>query len=187
MARKQVSFTRIAQRYARIVFSLSSSVGDTELMRTQIGALVDAYAASDEVRVVCSSPVIDRASKIAAMRALARHMNVLPLIESLLVAMAENNRLAALPFLGDAFEACVREAAGVAQIEITSAFPLDDANVQEIATHIGREMGVRAVAKLRVDPSLIGGVVVRYGSLQWDASVKGKLALAAQTMYRVGT
>lgn len=93
-----------------------------------------------------------------------------------------HKRLAALPAISSLFDALKAEAEKAADVEVTSAFSLSDAQQSALAAELTRKLGRQVKLTTLVDSSLIGGVVVRSGDLVIDGSVRGKLSKLAATL-----
>ena len=96
--------------------------------------------------------------------------------------LADNERLAVLPEIATAFEALRNAHEGVLDAHIGSAYPLTDAQVDDIVATLAQKYGKRVKASVSVEPDLIGGVSIRIGDEVIDASVRGKLAQVANAM-----
>jgi F-type H+-transporting ATPase subunit delta len=93
--------------------------------------------------------------------------------------LAENERLGVLPEIAEQYEALRNAHEGVVDARIASAFPLSDAQRDEIVGTLRAKYGREVKASVSVDPDLIGGVSIRVGDEVMDASVRGKLAQLA--------
>jgi F-type H+-transporting ATPase subunit delta len=96
--------------------------------------------------------------------------------------LAENERLAVLPDIAAQFEALRNGFEGVLDAQVSSAFPLSDAQVSEIVALLAAKHGRQVKVTVTVDPDLIGGVSIRVGDEVTDASVRGKLAQLASAL-----
>ncbi|MDE1399021.1 ATP synthase F1 subunit delta, partial [Bacillus licheniformis] len=72
------------------------------------------------------------------------------------------------------------EARGIADATVTTAKPLTEAEVQKIAEQFGQKLNKKLRVTTKVDPSIIGGMIVRIGDRLYDGSIKGKLARFTQ-------
>lgn len=90
--------------------------------------------------------------------------------------LAENERLAALTEISAMYETLRNEAERVLAAEVTSAYPMSDAQVAEITGLLEKKHGKKVKVSVSVDPELIGGVSIAIGDEVMDASVRGKLA-----------
>jgi F-type H+-transporting ATPase subunit delta len=90
--------------------------------------------------------------------------------------LAENERLAALTEISAMYETLRNEAERVLAAEVTSAYPMSDAQVAEITGLLEKKHGKKVKVSVHVDLDLIGGVSIAIGDEVMDASVRGKLA-----------
>lgn len=96
--------------------------------------------------------------------------------------LARNERLGVLPQVSELFSRQRNAHEGVLDARVSSAFPLDESQVAELARTLEARYGRRAQVSVEVDPSLIGGVSIRIGDEVMDASVRGKLAQLAAAL-----
>ncbi len=101
---------------------------------------------------------------------------------NLVALMVENDRVAALPQVATQFELLRNQVEGTALAEITSAFPLDDAQVAGLLQGLERKFGLKLKPRVTVDPELIGGVRVAVGDHVLDTSVQARLASLRDTL-----
>jgi F-type H+-transporting ATPase subunit delta len=132
-------------------------------------------AASADLRRLIRSPVIDRASQGKAIAALGQQAQLSKLTQNFLGLLAQNRRLFALPEMIDAFLANLAERRGEVTAQVISAAPLTEAQSVALTEALRKSAGAKLAIDLRIDPSLLGGIVVRLGSRMIDASLKSKL------------
>ena len=97
------------------------------------------------------------------------------IIRNFLFVIADHGRMHVLPEIVDAFQEVVRKRQGIAEAEISSAVELSAAQKAEFAFTLERMTGQRIEAKYSLDPSLLGGAVVRIGDAIYDGSVRNRL------------
>lgn len=90
--------------------------------------------------------------------------------------LVENNRLIVLPEIAEQFHVLKNAREGSADVEITSAFPMEGAQLNDLVAALERKFGRKLQPKVAVDPSLIGGVCVKVGDEVLDTSVRARLA-----------
>jgi F-type H+-transporting ATPase subunit delta len=104
-----------------------------------------------------------------------------PLGRNFVRVLIEADRVALLPYILVLFEALKNDTDGVAKARIDSAFPLTDAQVDELRTALEKHFGKKIEATVNVDPALIGGARITVGDTVIDASVEAQLhAMATQ-------
>jgi len=172
----------IARPYAEALFRVASqadagSMGAwSELVSEmgQVAANPDMKALADDPNVpgqklaevflsVLKSPVNDEAR---------RFVNLL----------VENNRLTVMPEIAEQFHALKNAREGSSDVEITSAFPLDDSQLKDLVAALGRKFARKLYPTVTVDSSLIGGVSVKVGDEVLDTSVRARLAAMQTTL-----
>jgi F-type H+-transporting ATPase subunit delta len=172
----------LSGRYAFALFEIARDAKTIDAVEASLTSVRDALNQSAELRTLTTSPVIARGAAVKAVLAVADHLGIDPTTRSFLGVLAENRRLSQLPAIIRAFRALAGRHRGEVSAEVTSAHPLDDAQVdalkQQLRTRIGREVSV----DLQVDPQLLGGLVVRIGSQMIDSSIRTRLNALASAM-----
>lgn len=165
----------VAYRYARSIMGLAKEQGLLEQVRGDMRVVAQATADSRELRTLLKSPVVKPDAK-AAILAKIFAGKVSDVTARFVAILVRKGREDILPQVAEAFEQLYRSALGIVTAQVTTAVPLGaDARrkVQELvnAKYPGRSVDITE----STDPTLIGGVVVRVGDEQLDASVSRKL------------
>jgi F-type H+-transporting ATPase subunit delta len=169
-------------RYARALLVVAERESDPDRVGDELDTYVQLLADHPELARVLQTPMVPPARKADAVRALAEHAGFIPLVARLLAALAERDRLATVPHLAKAFRARLLERRNIVAAEVTSAVPLPSDKTAAIAERLGEVTGKRVQVSASVDPSIIGGVVARVGSLVYDGSVANQLARMRQKL-----
>jgi F-type H+-transporting ATPase subunit delta len=164
-----------AERYAGAVFELAAESKALDAVEKDLAAFADAMAANADLQTAAVSPLIARDEKSRALVAVANKLGLSKLGANLIGVAAANGRAADLPAIAAVFRRKMAESRGQKEVEITSAVALDAKQIEAISAAISKAIGQAVQPTTRVDPSLIGGFIVRAGSRQFDASVKTKL------------
>jgi F-type H+-transporting ATPase subunit delta len=165
----------VAQRiYAKALFDAAKEQGRLAGVRQSFADLVEAAEASADLRNVLRNPQIDVRAKRDALDALFAGDD--EVFRGFLRLLADKGRLAQVEEIHAEFERLVAEEERVLAVELTTATELSESEAAEIVEEIGRASGRRIEATRAVDPSLIGGIVLRAGSFLADASVRGRLS-----------
>ncbi len=167
--------TGLAQRYATALFDLARQDEKLDRVAEDLGGLVGLMDESRDLRRLVESPVITRADQRGGILAVADRAGVDPLTRKFLGLLAEHRRLFALPGIAKAFTAMLAAHKGEVAAEVVSAVPLGDAELETLKKSIASFVGQAVTVETRVDPALLGGVVVRVGSRMLDASLRTKL------------
>jgi len=96
--------------------------------------------------------------------------------------LVHNRRLSVLPDIRDQFEDLKLQDEGMVDARISSAFPMDDSQRNQVVNLLSTRFKRKINATVTVDPDLIGGIKVEVGDKVWDASVRGRLQTMAATL-----
>jgi F-type H+-transporting ATPase subunit delta len=163
----------IARPYARAAFAYAQENAKLDSWSAWLGT-ARAVVQSDEYQSLESSPGI-RTSQLVELIAGVCGGALDSNGRALLDLLAENGRVDYLPEIAGHFEELKSEAQNVADVEIVSAVALNDAQQQRLAGALRKRLRRDVRLHLSVDPSLIGGAVVRSGDLLIDGSLASKL------------
>lgn len=172
----------LSGRYASALFQLARDENQLSAVETSLGSVKQALAESADLRALTTSPLIGRDAAGKAAAAVAASLGLDPLSTKFLGVLAENRRLGSLPAIIRDFSQLAARQRGEASAEIVSAHPLDDGQVASLKTRLKSMVGSEVAVDLKVDPSILGGLIVRLGSRQIDGSIRTKLNTLAQAM-----
>lgn len=177
---------QIARPYAQALFDLAK--GDKSLDPVEAGLrdIAALSAESPDFERFLRSPVISADEKATALDALLEKAKPHPTVASFLRVVARNGRLFALSAIIKTFRELAAAARGEATAEVTSAAPLSSGQRQSLADALKEKIGKTVTLVEHVDPSLIGGLVVKVGSRMIDSSLKTKLTAMKVAMKEVG-
>lgn len=175
MASGATGLAEIAGRYATALFELADERKALDLVADDLRALKAMLAASAELRRLVRSPVIGRAEKGKALEALMERAGLDGLTRRFVGLVAANRRLMALDRMIDAYLAELARRRGEITARVTSAAALTAAQKTALAAAVKRAVGGKVAVEHRIDPALLGGLVVRVGSRMVDSSLKHKL------------
>ena len=165
----------MAERYAAALFDLA---GETHALDAVAGDLRELRAMlqqSGDLTRLLRSPVLSRAEQGRALAAVAERAGLGKLARDFLGVVARNRRLFAVPEMIEAYLRQLAERRGEVTAQVTVAQPLDEARVAALTEQLRRAVGARVAVDIRVDPALLGGMIVRVGSRMVDASLSSRL------------
>lgn len=141
----------------------------------ELGAFVRAVYANPGVAGFLASPAVGKKAKSAALeQSLKQHASAL--LRGLIGVLAQNGRLDLLRNVAGAYTLLLDERAGRVRVKITAAVPLSDSQRGELTANLKTILGDREpVLDVRVDPDLLGGMVVQVGDSVIDTSVRSRL------------
>lgn len=172
----------LAGRYARALFDLAQDGGSLATVEASIKQLGEALTASDDLAALVSSPVVSRADAGRAIAATAKELGIDPLTTNFLGVLAANRRLGKLADVVRAFAEMTASHRGEATADVTSAHPLDAAQVAAVQAKLKSRLGRDVSVNLNVDPAILGGLIVKVGSRLVDSSIRTRLNTLATAM-----
>jgi len=172
--------TTIARPYAEAVFAAAQDAGQVDTW-TQPLALLAAIATDPQMAGQIGNPELPRDHVQNMILAIAGDSLPAPVV-NLVRLLAENGRLVALPEIVALYEERRVASAGVREVLVRSAFPIEAAQEQSLAQTLARRFGAQVELTVELDPDLIGGVEIRAGDLVIDDSVRGKLKQLAHAL-----
>jgi F-type H+-transporting ATPase subunit delta len=172
----------LAGRYAMALFELARDERQLQAVGASIAALKQALRDSEDFRALVTSPLISREESQRAVAAAADALGLDPLTRNFTGVLAKNRRLSQLGNVIRAFEMLAAGHRGEVTAEIVSAHPLSDDQVEALKAKLRAETGRDIAVDLAVDPSILGGLVVKVGSRMIDGSIRTKLNTLAHAM-----
>lgn len=163
----------LAQVYARSLFDVAREHGRLEELREQLAQFAEALRESGDLRVFFFSPYFSTAEQQDALARLL--VDADPEFVNFLALLIENHRMPVIFRINRAFERLWEEENRLLPVEITSAIELDKDTTDVVAQRIGQSTGRKVTLSTRVDPGIIGGIVVRVGNSILDASIRNRL------------
>jgi F-type H+-transporting ATPase subunit delta len=177
---------QIARPYASALFDLAQSENTLESVEAGLDEVKRLAGESADFARFLRSPVITADDKAEAMDAILAKANANPTVANFVRVVARNGRLFALETIIAQFKALAAKARGETAAEVTSATPLGKAQLKQLADTLKAKLGKTVTLTEHVDPSLIGGLVVKVGSQMIDSSLKTKLTAMKIAMKEVG-
>ena len=172
----------LAGRYASALFDLAREQRQIESIGNSLEALSQALVDSKDFNELVTSPLVSREEAGKAFDALAPQLGLDPLTANFLGVLARNGRKSQLQSVIRAFRRLAAEQRGETTADVVTARPLNDDQLaalkQQLRTRAGRDVTIDAT----VDPNILGGIVVKLGSQQIDASIRTKLNRLASAM-----
>jgi len=159
--------------YARALFDAALEDGKLEPVREQLEQVVAAEDEVPELRALLRNPQLDPRARAAALRDLLADGE--ELLRNFLLVLVDKGRTGQLGEIAREFERLVAEHEGVVHAELTTAVELSDEEARDLLARIEDSTGRKVEATRKVDPDLIGGIVLQVGSHRLDASVRGRL------------
>jgi F-type H+-transporting ATPase subunit delta len=172
----------LAGRYAMALFELARDERQLDEVGASLAALRRALAESEDLRAFVSSPLVRREESLRTIQATASAMDLDPITTNFLGVLAKNRRLSKLGTVIRAFDMLAAGHRGEVTAEIVSAHKLSGDQVEALKANLKTRTGSDIAVDLSVDPSILGGLVVKVGSRMIDGSIRTKLNTLAHAM-----
>jgi F-type H+-transporting ATPase subunit delta len=164
MARNKTHGGGVAERYATALFELAMEERAVDTVSHDFRALETLLAQSPELARLVKAPVFSAEQQKLGMDAVLRRMEAAPLTVRFILTVAAKRRLFALNEIINAYERRIAEQKGEISAEVSAARPLNDAETAELKRVLKEQLGRDARLSAKIDPSLLGGLVVKVGS-----------------------
>ncbi|MGK6349781.1 ATP synthase F1 subunit delta [Parapedobacter sp. DT-150] len=165
---------KVASRYAKSLIDLAQEQGTLETVRQDMEQFVAVLHASTELQAVLRNPIMKQDKKSAILDALFEQ-KIHPSITAFFHIMVRKGRAGILYATAQEFIREYNEVKGIVHATVVSAIALSAANLASLKQVIASEINADVILQNKVDASLIGGLVVKVGDKQVDASIAGKL------------
>jgi ATP synthase F1 delta subunit len=163
----------IAQVYARSLFEVAKEQGKLDVVREQLGEFADALQSQRELQVFLFSPYFSTEEKKRGLRKVISDAD--PIVLNFLELLAEKHRMPVLFRIRRRFDELWEEENRLLRVEVTSAVELDRSVIEQIGDRVGQQTGRRVELASRVDPDILGGIVLQVGNSILDASIRNRL------------
>ncbi|MFY9898622.1 MAG: F0F1 ATP synthase subunit delta [Xanthobacteraceae bacterium] len=175
MAAETPILSGMAGRYANALFELALETNAIEAVKTELDRFDAIVADNADLTRLVRSPVFSAEEQLQALSAVLERMGIRGLAANFLKLAASNRRLFAVRDMIKAFRALVAQHKGEATAAVTVAEPLKDAHVDALRAALKAVSGKDVDLDVKVDPSILGGLVVKLGSRMVDSSLRTKL------------
>ena len=162
-----------AKRYAQAVFSLGKEQGSLDAWADDL-AMLSRIVADDQIAIYLTNPSVAAERRIEALET-SLGTSVQPEARNLARMLIERNRTTLIPEIREMFDDQLRAERGIVVAQVTTAEPLTDAERNYIREKLETMTGKKVELGLKVDPDIIGGIIIRIGDQVIDGSVRNKL------------
>ncbi len=163
----------LARVYARSLFEVALEQGKLDLLREQLSQFADALAENRQLAVFFFSPYFATKEKQEGLERILEGPD--PAFLNFLELLIENHRMPVIFRIRSEYEQLWEEENRMLPVEITSAIALDGETTEELGRTIGERTGRKVTLAARVDPDILGGIILRVGNSILDASIRNRL------------
>ncbi|MFN3226107.1 MAG: F0F1 ATP synthase subunit delta [Hyphomicrobiales bacterium] len=180
----------VAGRYAAALYELASNAKGgakaIDAVESDLDGLQGLLDESDDLRRLVQSPAFTKEAQGKALAAVLDKAGIKGLTAQFIGVVADNRRLFALPGMIKAYKQMAAEGRGEIAAQVTSAIALTAAQRKTLSESLKEKLGSKVTLSETVDPSILGGLVVKVGSRMIDTSLKTKLNALKYAMKEAG-
>ena len=186
MAAEDPSVSGVSGRYATALFELARDEKSVDAVKADLDRFDAMMADSADLKRLVLSPVFSAGEQSKALAAVLDQAGISGIAANFLKVLIANRRLFAVSDVIRAFRALVAKFKGEATADVTVAETLNDKNLGALKTALKSVTGKDVALNVTVDPSIIGGLVVKLGSRMVDSSLRTKLNSIKHAMKEAG-
>ena len=172
---KNAGQKQLAERYVKALYDIASEANARDAVEKDLGVLATLLKESDELASVLVNPLLTRSQQAKALEPVLSAIKAHDVTKRFIVMLAQQKRLPALAEIARLYAERAASARGEIKAEAISAHPLSLKDVAIITERLSKAYGKKVTLETSENPELLGGVVLRIGSQQLDASFAGKL------------
>lgn len=186
MAAEDPSVSGVSGRYATALFELARDEKSIDAVKADLEKFEAMLADSVDLKRLVRSPVFSAGEQSKALAAVLDKAGISGVAAKFLKVLTANRRLFAVSDVIRAFRSLVAKFKGEATADVTVAEKLSDKNLDALKTALKSVTGKDVALNVNVDPSIIGGLVVKLGSRMVDSSLRTKLNSIKHAMKEAG-
>ena len=186
MAAEDPSVSGVSGRYATALFELARDEKSVDAVKADLDKFAAMLAESDDLKRLVRSPVFGAEAQSKALAAVLDKAGISGISANFLQVLTANRRLFAVSDVIRAFNALVAKFKGEASADVTVAEALSDKNLDALKVALKAVTGKDVTLNVKVDPSIIGGLVLKLGSRMVDSSLRTKLNSIKHAMKEAG-
>jgi F-type H+-transporting ATPase subunit delta len=186
VAAEDPSVSGVSGRYATALFELAREEKSIDAVKADLDRFTALLKESEDLKRLVRSPVFAADVQLKALSAVLDKAGISGISANFLRVLTSNRRLFAVNDVIRAFRALVAKFKGEATAEVTVAEALSDKNLDALKTALKSVTGKDVALDVNVDPSIIGGLVVKLGSRMVDSSLRTKLNSIKNAMKEAG-
>jgi len=176
----------MAGRYAAALFELAKEQKQLDQVERDVATFQALLEASPELNRLVRSPVIAAEAQARALDAVLAKIGISGFTGNFLKLLVRNRRLFAVADMLRAFQAVLARERGEVSADVASAHPLSAEQMQVLSDSLKASIGKQVQIRTRVDPNLLGGLIVKVGSKMIDSSLRTKLNNLKVAMKGIG-
>jgi F-type H+-transporting ATPase subunit delta len=165
----------VAERYAAALADVAVDRKNSETIKRNLAAFVEAFSSVADLRNALESPALNAEVKRKVIAEVSGKMGLDVAVRNFIYLVVDHRRTEILPEIELAFLSELNERLGIVDAEVTSAHELNDDEKRQLSSVLEQRTGKKVEARFQIDSALLGGAIVRLGSTIYDGSVRDQL------------
>ena len=165
----------VAKRYANALLDLAEDANKVDVLLKDIESLEATIQGADSLQSLLKNPLVDNQARTDAVLKVAKKAKLNKLTENFIGVLGRNKRLSILSTVLEVLRAEISARRGEVKADVVSATALSKTQIKNLQSSLKKVVGTDVEVNLTVDEALIGGLIVKLGSLQIDYSLKTRL------------
>lgn len=175
----------VARRYAVAAVEAAREQGGEEAIKSMAEGLrtfANAYAESADLQELVNNPAFER-ERAETLQRVGEALELPPLVRSAVLAINNNERMGIIEEIAAEVEEVADQELGRARAHVTSAIELSDAKRQRLVKALEKRLSRPVILDLNIDPAILGGLVVKVGSVTIDSSIRRQLEVLSERLH----
>lgn len=172
----------IAKRYARALILSLQDEAEYRQVEGELRSFQQLLRRNDSLRIGMETFLIPREGKREILAMIAAESRLHPKTSGFLRTIADENRVPLFPLMLDQLEGLWHERSGIEKVTVLSSVPLSDDQQRHLADNLSRACGKRILVQNTVDPTLLAGIRIKRGSVEYDFSLAGNLKTLKESL-----
>ncbi len=165
----------VLTRYSGALIDLAEEAKAVDKVRQDLMSFADIVEKNEDLAHFIRSPLTNKSKQVNIVTEIAKKSKFHDLTQNFLCVLAQNRRLANVVEIVRTVEKMIAQRQGVSVVGVTTAVPMSEPQKKELQTKIAASLGHDVALEIKVDPAILGGMIVTIGSRMIDDSVRRKL------------
>lgn len=179
-----MKYRSIARKYAAILMKISQDDSELDKMESEIKSFFDILKASPDTQRFFTKPVVSRGRKLELVNHLCQKLGFLATTQKFLAVLADRERFNILEEILESLEQLKDEKNNIISVEVVAASHLNSPMKEKIISLFRSKLKKNIKLSIKIDPSIVGGMITRVGSTIYDGSLQGQLLKIKEQIMR---
>ncbi len=176
----------VARRYAKALLAIGKEDGKYQEYGIQLKGFVELLEKNPDLKEVLITPLYKREEREEVLKLVLKKLDLSPAINNFLLLVTKKGRLGAIRDIADYYQVLLDELMNIKRAKITTATQLDNKTLNKIKDALQKRTGAEIKIDVKIDPSIIGGIITQIGDLIIDGSIKTQLLSLKESLKRGG-